>query len=674
MKCSVSTLLTLFAFLTLTKRASAQDTYQVLHEAQFSEPVLSSGVVTDYKTFVLDYTVLKRITEVAPESLSLSIPYGNGNIFGIQMKKTNIYAGGFSVETSTGDPGNLDMGVHYSGKLGNDPHSFTAFSFYRHCMYGMVATDAGNFNIAFLKDAAKNPTDRYVLYNDRNLTIANDFSCGTDDLPQAPTPGADNGNIAKGTSCKTVRQYLECDYQTYLDNGANLQNTVSWTTAMFNVVKTIYQNEQVKMSLSKVFVWSSNDGYPSATADEALAAFGQNRKDNFDGDIAQLISTKPESNGGKAWVDVLCQNYWATQSYGRFAYSNIYESYNNLPLWSWTVNCVTHETGHNLGSNHTHWCGWQLAPGQFGAIDSCYSTEAANNGACYNGPNKPRVGTIMSYCHLNGSVNLNLGFGPLPGSVIRGRVNAASCLGAAGSGAPEISGQSEYCVNDHIQLTASTTPGTSITWTGPNGFQSASPDVSIAAADVQHSGVYTASVNNAECSASNQVQVHVSPKPPQPVVSKNGNTLKCTPASGYDYQWYTAAGAPVGQNSSSFSPGMNGQYYVKLSTNGCTSQQSATFSFFFIAYASVQENEAAESMAVWPNPAGERLFASTRTPDGNSSVISIYDLSGRLMERKNATAENATYSLDVSTLAEGMYILEINADGNMQRSRFMVKH
>jgi hypothetical protein len=59
-----------------------------------------------------------------------------------------------------------------------------------------------------------------------------------------------------------------------------------------------------------------------------------------------------------------------------------------------------------------------------GPIDTCYHVE----GGCYNGPLKPRVGTIMSYCHINGGVNLAFGFGPLPGNLIRQRFINAPCL------------------------------------------------------------------------------------------------------------------------------------------------------------------------------------------------------------------------------------------------------
>ena len=48
----------------------------------------------------------------------------------------------------------------------------------------------------------------------------------------------------------------------------------------------------------------------------------------------------------------------------------------NLNNYSWNLNVVAHEFGHNFGSNHTHWCGWPGGP------DDCYAAE----GNCTNNP------------------------------------------------------------------------------------------------------------------------------------------------------------------------------------------------------------------------------------------------------------------------------------------------
>jgi hypothetical protein len=105
----------------------------------------------------------------------------------------------------------------------------------------------------------------------------------------------------------------------------------------------------------------------------------------YNGDLAHLAALGGSNLGGVAWLDVLC-----FPSYG-YAYSNISASYNTVPTYSWTIEVMTHEMGHNLGSSHTQSCSW---PG--GAIDNCYTTE----GGCPRGPAPTNGGTIMSYCHL----------------------------------------------------------------------------------------------------------------------------------------------------------------------------------------------------------------------------------------------------------------------------------
>src|SRR5690606_19699258 len=90
--------------------------------------------------------------------------------------------------------------------------------------------------------------------------------------------------------------------------------------------------------------------------------------------------------------------------------------------------------GHNLGSRHTHWCGWNTgAGGSCGSIDDC-TTQQSGSGcstcpSTFSNAQQGWEGTIMSYCHLvSRGVNLANGFGPLPGDKIRNEVNNQICL------------------------------------------------------------------------------------------------------------------------------------------------------------------------------------------------------------------------------------------------------
>src|SRR5690606_22479353 len=142
-----------------------------------------------------------------------------------------------------------------------------------------------------------------------------------------------------------------------------------WITAVYNNVATLYANESINTAISEVFVWTSNDSYSKTNANTALTQF-RNLRTSFNGDLAHLAALGGNNLGGIAWVNAMCTTY-------KYPYSNIASTYSNVPSYSWTVMVMTHEMGHNLGSNHTQWCGWSG-----GALDNCYTTE----GGCSPGP------------------------------------------------------------------------------------------------------------------------------------------------------------------------------------------------------------------------------------------------------------------------------------------------
>ena len=147
---------------------------------------------------------------------------------------------------------------------------------------------------------------------------------------------------------------------------------------------------------------------------------------SFNGDVAHLVSRGAPTGGGVAYLDVLCNRAYA------YAYSYIYQSYNQFPTYSWTVNVIAHEMGHNLGSPHTHNCSWDVNGDGIAneMIDGCGPSAGYAEGSCSTAPLPSNGGTVMSYCHLIGSVgiNFNNGFGALPAARIQNRVYNASCL------------------------------------------------------------------------------------------------------------------------------------------------------------------------------------------------------------------------------------------------------
>lgn len=396
-----------------------------------------SSIVSTSAPLRLSQNNLAELVSLNSNAINLRIPKNSNEFFDLELIKADIIAPEFVIKERNGSSktiANVRQGVHYRGIIKNDNNSIVSLSLFDNKVMGIVANDEGNFVIGPV-DNQISSSENYILYNDRDLLIANNFECGVEgreeEFTKYRTVTAQNEQTDNSTaSTAPVKVYFECDYKMYQDNGSNLQNVSNFVTGMFNNVAAIYANEGLTVQISEIDSWTGPDPYRNMTAsDNVLIAFGQNTQDNFMGSLAHLLSTRSAGMGGIAWINILCQPYNSNGSWGRYAFSNIDNNYLTFPLYSWTVGVVAHEMGHNFGSMHTHACHWPTRPGVTnGAIDSCYTAE----GNCFNNPHASR-GTVMSYCHLwstaqGGGIDLNRGFGPLPGDTIRAWYNRAACL------------------------------------------------------------------------------------------------------------------------------------------------------------------------------------------------------------------------------------------------------
>ncbi len=360
----------------------------------------------------LDQSSIDELFNADHEFISLAVPsFGESEII-VELAQAELFADGFRVVTSesNGKAVNVTLGNHYRGVLSGHPNSTAAFSIFEDELYGMISVDGSNIVVVPDEEIEGN----YLMYNDADLNLDQPFSCEALEHPEMK-PAPDMGDVPESAKC--VEVYLECDYALHNSKGG-VTGTVNWITAVYNNVATLYSNESINTAISEIYVWTSADGYSKTSSYSALTKFRSNNP-TYNGDLAHLAALGGNNIGGIAWLDVLCSSYG-------YAYSNISAGYSPVPIYSWTVEVMTHEMGHNLGSNHTQWCGWAG-----GAIDNCYTPE----GGCSPGPAPTGGGTIMSYCHLTSyGINFNNGFGPLPGNKIRAEVAAAGCLGTGCGG------------------------------------------------------------------------------------------------------------------------------------------------------------------------------------------------------------------------------------------------
>lgn len=405
---------------------------------EYNKSDIRSGQLKNYmKTHTLlnlKKNNLQGLLNSQKENITFEIPLSENNSIKLELTKVPVFAEKFEVKMITENgikSFDYTPGIYYRGIVKDNPRSVATISIFNNSVMGMISDESGNYNLGVLSD--DNSGENYIYYNEKDLYVKNKFKCGVDDFGKMRIKNSSNNshlNINNNSdnpySRLPVKVYFVADYRMYLDFNSSTSNVTNYLSGLFNEVSSVYQNEFLPVQIASVYVYTIPDPYVNLhSSDEILFAFGDNTKDNFNGDLAHLVSTRNESFGGISWVNSLCETYNAYDHSGRFSFSGIDNSYSPFPTYSWSVTVITHEMGHSFGSMHTHACWWPIEHNTIGQIDSCY----ASSETCINYTVENFSGTIMSYCHLNGAIDLYLGFGSMPGDTIRLRYNQCSRFG-----------------------------------------------------------------------------------------------------------------------------------------------------------------------------------------------------------------------------------------------------
>ncbi len=375
---------------------------------------------SDGLLLTLDEAGLQALRSANPDRVELSVPVPGGKTLQLELVRGKVFAPDFAVYQASSPhvPAAVDPGIHYWGIVKNDPGTLAGISIFEHEVLGIINTKSDKFVLGSTgtgRDAA------HLIYRESDLKIRNNSVCEADILEEVGDGLSVDERAAGPDNC--VNMYIEADY-TIFQNKGSVQNAANYVTAFFSQVSLLYTNESVNVVLGNLKIWDVADPYTGPSSSNYLTQFRNYLNGNYNGDLAHLVGFT--GGGGIAYVDVLCNKYYGV------GYSGINTTYSNVPTYSWTVEVVTHEIGHNLGSSHTHACVWN---GNNTAIDGCGPAAGYSEGC---NAALPAAGTIMSYCHLIAGVGIdfNLGFGPQPGDRIRTEVYNASCLTACGGGGP----------------------------------------------------------------------------------------------------------------------------------------------------------------------------------------------------------------------------------------------
>ena len=376
-------------------------------------------VVNDATLAKLNTTKLNQFFVAKDKFIELDIPYQN-QVISVLLYKVNPFTEDFQIDTDKSKNIAYQKGVHYRGIIKNDMNSVSSFNFFNGEFNGIISSETlGNLVIGKL-DKQANQLD-YIVYSDSKMNIISDWKCNVkEDGFEVDQNTTLNREV---NTAKCVTFYFEIDFTLFTQNGSDTTATTNWMTSVFNNVQTLFNNDGITTALKSMFIWTSQDIYEGIgnSSSVYLNSFAQNRP-VFNGDVGMLVGIDPGGLGGVAFLNTICAD-------NNYSYSDVDFSFSTVPSFSWTVQVITHEFGHSLGSPHTHGCYWN---GNNTSIDGCGTTAGYPEGNCPVGPipSSSVKGTIMSYCHLVGGVGISFanGFGPQPTTLIQNNVNNKSCL------------------------------------------------------------------------------------------------------------------------------------------------------------------------------------------------------------------------------------------------------
>lgn len=394
--------------------------------SEMKEKFLSE--VNDAQYLNINKNAVSQILSSTTKYLELNLPLESGAAANLKLTEYNILNHNTIISMMTNEGEKIYNGKIpfkcFKGIYNNDGNSLAVICISEYFVKGILMTENSSYTLSTFGDTQL--SDNCVLYQDSKLKIKNDFHCGSEVFAIPEKVKTQMKTLRTESLSNTFLQAniaIEIDKITYATYGSSIPNASAASLALLSVVSAIYNRDiNVKLNVPYIHVWTTTDPYTGTSSGDLLDQFVNHWNTNFSSvnrTLAHFLSRRTGGLGGIAYLDVLCDS--PTSGFG-YGFSNIMGAYSQLPVYSWDIMVVAHELGHNFGSPHTFSCSW---PG--GPIDTCYAPE----GNCYNGPARGKVGTIMSYCHLNGSIDLRLGFGPLPKALIRTNAENAACMSPA---------------------------------------------------------------------------------------------------------------------------------------------------------------------------------------------------------------------------------------------------
>jgi len=155
---------------------------------------------------------------------------------------------------------------------------------------------------------------------------------------------------------------------------------------------------------------------------------------------------------------------------------------------------------------------------------------------------------------------------------------------------------------------------------------------------------------------------------PQPVITYSGGTLNTT-ASGVSYEWFINDIPVVNSNSQTIVLSENGDYTVSVTySNGCI----RTSEIYTYPVVGVDEFDLS-TLLISPNPTNG-MFTIHWHNDINVENITLYDVTGKLLNTFNIKNSEIEFNFDLSNYADGIYSVRLDTDNGLGRTMRVIKN
>lgn len=366
---------------------------------------IKKSIAGNVDFLVLDSSLNAQLLNKKSDLLKLSIPRKTTVPINLNLKKVEFISAINLASAAEQNKSLNNSSVFYWGTIEDDESSFASISIFENEIYGTIISKKGNYTLRKI-----NNSEEYILYKEDDLIGKPDFICNAqvdvEKLIQQSQEAKKKTLAGLSNPDNCARVHLWANHSLYLEFNESSTDLSNYLTSMFSVVVLVYANEHINVTLNHITI-SDENGDPIVGSDTR------------NGDFIMFMDFAAGGGGGGAGGPIC----------GGGGALFIGSGYNGVPTLSEGIGTLIHEMGHVFGSPHTDLCFWN---GNNTQIDDCGTTDLSSPPSCfdpYNVIGPPTgFGSIMSYCGWN----LDYGFGPQPGDLVRYNVYTSDCLSPCG--------------------------------------------------------------------------------------------------------------------------------------------------------------------------------------------------------------------------------------------------